>query len=174
MSEAALRPKYAPKVPVGWIVRLYKTDALGIRDDELIDQVGWRLHARCRDVLMVSDSQVRCPACQTVFPVAWVGQPEDRTSACPACGWGITSGAFHVSFRHQDLLGGNAREAFADFADHFPVAKGYVERMLLIDRLVHALHRSGNVAARNLLEGRAREVLATLDALAGAPSLDDR
>lgn len=172
MSEPALRPKYAPKVPVGWIVRLYKTDALGIRDDELIDQVGWRLHARCCDVLMVSDSKVRCPACQTVFAVPWVGQPEDENSTCPACGWSITAGAFHASFRHQDLLGGNAREAFADFADQFPGAKSYVERMLLVDRLVHALHRSGNFAARNLLEGRAREVLATLDALAGAPPGD--
>jgi hypothetical protein len=40
--------------------------------------------------------------------------------------------------------------------------------MLLIDRLVHAVHTTGGVTARNLLEGRPRQVLATLDALAGS------
>ncbi|MGI8549884.1 MAG: hypothetical protein ACR2PL_03645 [Dehalococcoidia bacterium] len=167
MSEIAPRPRYAPNVPIVWIVRLYQSDALGIRDEEQVDKVGWRLHARCSDVLLVSDSMVKCPVCQTEFVVSWIGQPEDRLSTCPTCGWSISAGAYHAGFEHQDLLGGNAREAFADFAEGFPAARGYVEKMLLIDRVVHALHRSGNVAARNLLEGHARQVLATLDALAG-------
>jgi hypothetical protein len=38
--------------------------------------------------------------------------------------------------------------------------------MLLIDRLVHAVHAGGGVAARNLLEGRPRQVLASMDTLA--------
>jgi len=43
MSNSTLRPHYAPKVPAGWIVRLYKTDALGVRNEELVAKVGWRL-----------------------------------------------------------------------------------------------------------------------------------
>jgi len=104
MSETTPRPIYAPKVPLGWIVRLYRADAQGLRDEDLADQVGWRLHARCQDVLMVSASRVACPVCHTVFPVPWVGQPEDRVAPCPGCGWSITADAFHASFRHQDLL----------------------------------------------------------------------
>jgi hypothetical protein len=38
--------------------------------------------------------------------------------------------------------------------------------MLAIDRLVHTVHVTGGLAARNLFEGRAREVVATLDELA--------
>jgi hypothetical protein len=38
--------------------------------------------------------------------------------------------------------------------------------MLLIDRLVHVVHAGGGPAARNLLEGRPRRVLAILDTLA--------
>jgi hypothetical protein len=38
--------------------------------------------------------------------------------------------------------------------------------MLLVDPLVHALHAGGALAARNLLEGHRREVLAILDSLA--------
>jgi hypothetical protein len=40
--------------------------------------------------------------------------------------------------------------------------------MLLIDRLIHRVRRSGASAARNLFEDLPRQVLATLDALAGS------
>lgn len=167
MSESTPRPTYAPKVPVGWIMRLYRADALGLRDTDLVEKVGWRLYARCHDVLMVSNSCVACPVCGTEFTVLWIGQPDDRVSSCPRCGWSITAGAYHAGIRHQDLLGSNARAAFEAFTLRFPRAHGYEERVLLIDRVVHAVHTSGNTAARNLLEGRPRQVLAQLDALAG-------
>src|ERR671939_1548354 len=93
MSETTLRPTYAPKLSIGWIVRLYQADALGLRDIEAADKVGWRLYARCRDVLMVSASRVACPVCQTEFTVRWIAQPEDLVSTCPQCGWSITAGA---------------------------------------------------------------------------------
>jgi hypothetical protein len=47
MSGATPQLSYAPKVPAGWIVRLYRTDALGLRDEELADKVGWHIYARC-------------------------------------------------------------------------------------------------------------------------------
>ena len=83
------------------------------------------------------------------------------------CGWSITAADYHASFRHRDLYGIGAREAFADYVARFPRLTTYAEKMLAIDRLVHAVHRSGNLAARNLFEGRARDVVAKLDALAG-------
>jgi hypothetical protein len=125
MSTHSARLRFAPKVPVAWIVQLYRRDALQLQDGELVDKVGARLYARCLDILMVSDGL------------------------------------------HQDLLGINARSAFAEFVEGYPETHGYPARMLLIDRLVHAVHASGGPAARNLLEGRPRQVLAILDTLAG-------
>jgi len=148
-------------------VRLYDSDAAHLQDDELVEKVGWRLHARCADVLMVSDSKVICPVCQAEFAVPWIGMPANRVATCPKGDWSITAGAYHASIEHRDLLGSNARPAFEEFVRRYPSARGYVGRMLLIDRLVHALHTSGNFAARNLLEGRPRKILGTLDALAG-------
>jgi len=116
---------------------------------------------------MVSDGRVACPQCQTEFAVPWIGEPPDRLARCPRCAWSITAGAFHASFEHQDLLGGNARSAFAEFVAGYPRAYGYAARMLSIDRLVHAVHAGGGPAARNLVEGRPRQVLAILDDLAG-------
>jgi len=42
--------------------------------------------------------------------------------------------------------------------------------MLIIDRLVHAVHISGNTVVRNLMEGYLRHVLATLDAFGSGPA----
>jgi len=154
------------------IVRLYESDARLLRDEELVDDVGWRLVARCGDVLLVSDSEVVCPDCGSTFAVPWIGEPDDRVSTCPGCGWSITAGAYHATFHHQDLYGVGAREAFAEYASRFPRLTSYTEKMLAIDRLVHAVHKSGNLAARNLFEGRARDVVAALDALAAARPAD--
>lgn len=166
------RIRWAPKLPVERIVRLYEADAKGLRDDDLADDVGWRLVARCQDVLLVSDSKVACPECGTTFEVPWIGEPDELVSTCPGCGWSVSAGDYHATFRHQDLYGVGAREAFAAYAARFPRLTTYPEKMLAIDRLVHAVHQSGNLAARNLFEGRARDVVATLDALAASGPAD--
>ena len=62
--ERQLRLGDASPVPVGPVVRLYRADAAGIRDEELLHEVAWSLYARCRDVLLVSNSKVRCPECR--------------------------------------------------------------------------------------------------------------
>jgi hypothetical protein len=165
MSGPEPLPRFAPKMPLGWIVQLYRRDALGIQDSELLDKVGARLYARCLDVLAVSDSLVRCPLCQTEFELLWIGQPPDSVGKCPNCNWSISAGAYHARFEHQDLLGGNARGAFQTFVADYPKVGSYPERMLMIDRLVHAVHASGNTVVRNLIEGRPHQVLAILDRL---------
>src|SRR5919205_3675013 len=122
--------RWAPKVPVALIVRLYNADATMVRDDELVEDVGWRLLARSQDVLLVSDSKVVCPECGTTFEVPWIGQPEELVSTCPGCGWSTTAGDYHATFRHQDLYGVGAREAFAEFASRFPRLTTYPQKML--------------------------------------------
>jgi ribosomal protein L37AE/L43A len=161
-----VRIRWAPKVPVALIVRLYRADAEGRYDEELVDGAGWRLLARCQDVLLVSDSRVACPSCGNRFDVPWIGQPHDRVATCTRCAWSITAGAYHASFEHRDLNGVGAREAFAEFVERYPRLRSFRAKMLAIDRLVNAVHTTGGVAARNLFEGRARQVLATLDAIA--------
>jgi len=161
-----MRLRFAPKIPVSWLEQLYRRDALGVRDDELMDKVGARLYARCRDILLVSDSRLDCPECGAQMQVLWIGHRADERSACPSCGLSITADEFHKSFEHQDLLGMNAKPAFMAFVAGYPAAQGYRQKLLLIDRLVHAVHSGGNLAVRNLVEGAPRDVLAKLDRLA--------
>jgi predicted RNA-binding Zn-ribbon protein involved in translation (DUF1610 family) len=162
------RVRWAPKLPVARVVRLYEADAKLLRDEALVDDVGWRLLARCQDVLLVSDSKVVCPDCGATFEVPWIGEPADRTSVCPGCGWSIAAEEYHATFEHRDLNGPGAREAFAEYVARLPRLATYGEKMLAIDRLVHAVHSTGGLATRNLFEGRAREVVARLDSLAAA------
>ena len=163
----AARIRWAPKVRVDLIVRLYVSDADARRDAERIDEVGWRLLARSQDVLLVSDTKVVCPECGATFVVPWIGEPGRRESHCPGCGWTISAGDYHASFEHRDLYGVGARAAFSDYVARYPRLRTYTEKMLAIDRLVHAVHTTGGLAARNLFEGRARDVLTALDSLAG-------
>lgn len=166
--ERRLRLGYAPRVPIGPVARLYKADAMGIEEEELLTDVGWRLYARCQDVLLVGDRRVRCPECRTVFGVPPRRPAPDAVATCPGCGWWVTAAEFYYSTSGTDLDGHNARPVWAEFAERFPGARTYQERMLLIDRLIHGVHRSGAPAARNLFEDHPRQVLATLDALAGS------
>ena len=95
-----------------------------------------------------------------------------RFAYAPKLPVALVARLYRASGRHQDLRGTNARAAFVAFVERFPAAATYQERMLAIDRVVHAVHTSGNLADRNLFEGRARRVAAALDALAagdGAP-----
>jgi peptide deformylase len=167
------RLRWAPKLPVAKIVRLYQADAAGIRDEDLLADVAWRLHARCRSILLVTASRVACPGCGaelSVRPHAAAGtphwqpqRPDDVPAQCPTCGVIVTVDEFLASIRHREL--GAPAGPCRDFVERFDAAARYSERLLLVDRLVHAVHLTGGVAVRNLFEGSARQVLATLDEL---------
>lgn len=176
MESEKLRIRWSPKLPVAKIIRLYQADATGIRDEVLLADVAWRLLARCRSILLVTASRVVCPGCGTEFSVRPNGPPEtpfwqpprpgDVPSPCPTCGLTIKVEEFLASIHHRELGGpvGQCRE----FLERFDAAAGFAERLLLVDRLVHSVQQTGGVAVRNLFEGRARQVLATLDELTAA------
>ncbi len=154
-------------------MRLYEANATGLIDDELVDDVGWRIWERLSDVIRVSSGRVRCPVCGTEFEVRARGRSEDDLVQCSGCEWSVTPRAWHKSWEHRNL-NGHCPE-FQRFADAWPKATSSRDRMLLIDAVVHALHVSsrddapGNFAARNFLEGSRPKIVALLDELANGP-----
>ncbi|MHB0877921.1 MAG: hypothetical protein ACYC5O_17935 [Anaerolineae bacterium] len=185
MSEGWERIHWAPKVQPGKIRHLYETDALGIVDDELVDDVGSALLERCRAVLMVSAGRVACPRCGTEFALTpgtspWVPHTAAQESApvtCPTpnCGWQTTWVEWHASWRHRELLGTKALPAIEEYSERYPKALSPRARMLLIDALIHAFHWDliaqlpNRSAANNLIEGNHEQVVAFLDALTYGP-----
>lgn len=167
------RIRWAAPLPAGKLVRLYEGNAVGVIDDDLLDDVGWRLWERLSDVGRVSSGAVRCPDCGTTFQVRSPNREVDDTVTCPQGDWSVTPRAWHQSWEHRDL-NGHCPE-FQRFVDRWPTARTTRDRMLLIDAVVHALHvssrddMSGNFAARNFIEGSRPKVVALLDELAYGP-----
>lgn len=164
--------RWAPRLSQSKLWQLYQSDAEGLLDEDLAAQVGYALLDRCKSVVLVSDGQVECPRCGSVFQVRGV-KPAPGPFTCPTegCGWQITAEAYGLSYRHRDLVGNAGMVAFKAYIEAFPQAKSAQARMLLIDRLIHAFHwglkaeSPHRPVANNLIEGSLKDVVAFLDRL---------
>jgi hypothetical protein len=152
------------------IRRLYKVDASGIRDIELLDEAGYALLVRSESIIVCTRAHAgmaTCPRCKAAIAHDW----GKLTPIECACGWATTWGEYHASYRRRQLHGGAAFPAFERFAVEWPRARSPEAKMLLIDALLHACHvdvRLGATrsAAVNLIEGTTTEILVLLDELA--------
>ena len=176
LERGAKDVRWAPKLPHHLIRRLYDRDAMGLVDDELIDDVGYRLLSRCKTILAATDAhygRITCPRCGEIVPRNGGVTDRDLVVRCGACGWATTWRAYHLTYRGKQLFGANAVTAFKAFVDEFGRSHTPRQRMLAIDRLLHAFHQQlrpsgrvlGRPAAANLLEGGHRATLAFLDEL---------
>lgn len=163
--------RWAPKVPQQTIRRLYQTDAKGIIDDELINEVGWALWDRCDSILTVTAAhygRVRCPLCETIIERQDRGANNEIVK-CETCDWQINWAEYHHTYRRQQLFGANAVEVFQQYHTVFPQSRSAKEKMILIDQLIHEFHvglkEVGRPVAANLIQGKLYEVIRFLDEL---------
>jgi hypothetical protein len=169
MKVGGVDVRWAPPLRPEKLRRLYDLEARGILDEEFLDEVVFALYSRCESVLTVTESiwgKTRCPRC------AYGITPEEGRLHCPQCAWEATRQEYHQSWEHQQLNGTNARGVFEDFTRELPRAATPRQKMLLVDKLIHACHRDarrgteGRQVARNLLEGSSRAIRELLDGLA--------
>jgi len=175
-------PKWAPKVPKAKIERLYRSDANGFLDEELVDEVGWALWSRCDSILQVTEAhygRVICPACSaeikhpkaSTTPLPWRG---GEILHCGECGWQLPWKTYHQTYKGKQLFGANAVECFQVFHKEFPQASTANTKMLLIDQLIHSFHTGltelGRPVAANLIQGSLKEVIHFLYDLSNGPA----
>ncbi len=171
------RPTWARRVPQHKIRLLYRSDAQGIVDEELIDDVGYSMYARCESILTVTRAMkgtVVCPECgatvQRTRPPKRTGG-RDELVDCANCEWQLPWYDYHRSFRRKQLVGGLALPAFEEFVSHWP-ARSPRDKLLLIDALIHALHANAESglafrsAGVNVISGSLRDVKALLNEIA--------
>lgn len=162
------RPRWAPRVPQNKIRRLYESDAAGMLDEELLDDVAYAIWERCRDIITVTEAhagRVSCPSCEAILA-------QEDELIC-ACGWRLAWADYHASYRRKQLHGGGAIGFFEEYVDGFERARAPRDKMLLIDRLLHRFHhelgeRPSRVAAVNVIGGKMHDVAALLEDLARA------
>ena len=167
--------RWAPPLRPILLERLYRSDAKGIQDVELCDEVGISLYARCCAFARVGQREVECPICGTPYTVL-----EKDRSFCPKenCGWHTDWPTYKQSLRNYGVHTGRAVAAYLDFERRYPSAKTYGEKIILIDQLIHSFHideKTGSPVksiASKLLEGNKKSVVKFLDDLSALNSED--
>ena len=172
---------WSKKVPQALISQLYRQSESGICDDELVDEAGWALYARCDSIISVTygfeKKRLPCPNCGVEIPLL------DGAFNC-RCGFRVTWEEFRSSYKNKQLYAANAIQSFLTYRRDFPKEKTYGEKLICIDVLIHSFHiRSSfeqDLAAANpedesvainrptganLLEGSLSEVILFLDRL---------
>ena len=175
--------KWCKKVPQELISRLYNQSASGICDNELADEVGWALYARCESIISATNGfekkRLLCLNCGAEVPLV------ENLFSCP-CGFHAAWDEFKRSYKGKQLHASNALPIFMDYQRDFPKAKTYGEKLICIDVLIHSFHvknsyykildsydpEDENVALNrptgaNLIEGSLTEVILFLDKLSG-------
>ena len=176
LAAGAREVRWAPRVAPQRIRRLYATDALGIVDDEQIDEVGLALYARCQSILRATAAhkgRVACPRCEAAVLRPGSVWRRGQVLRCEACGWTATWGAYYDTYKGKHLKGGSALGAFREFVERYPLAPTPRARMLAIDRLLHTFHHQLKASTRpagiNLIDGTLSEVLDFLQQLTDGP-----
>ncbi len=176
--------EWAPRVSLSKIRALYVNEARGTCDDELIEEVGFGLLARCQSILEYTaaceEGKVRCMRCAKQGQSTIIQRNLSKPSAllrCPVCGWQIRWRVYKNESENYDgqLLAGHAGEAFERYVAHYPKCRSREEKILAIDRLIHEFHwflieedqpaRGNKPAAVNLLRGNIIQVYSFLNEL---------
>lgn len=176
--------EWSPRVSLAKIRALYINEARGTCDDDLIEEVGFGLLARCRSIieytLACDEGVVACKRCQKQGQVTLIQRNINKPSAllrCPVCGWQVRWRVYKAESENVDgqLRAGHAAGAFARYVAVYPGCVTREEKILAIDRLIHEFHwflikedqpaRANKPAAVNLLRGNIRQVFELLNEL---------
>ena len=164
------RPTWAGRVPRRKIAELYKKDALGIRDEDLIDEVGIGLLVRIREIFRARDANsglARCPLCRRGivhnFDKAYLLR-------CESCNWELAWAEYQKSFQGKHLIASGMTAFLKEYVQKYSVARSPQEKMILIDTLIHRYHweLEGGLTgpgARDLIGGKPQDVIDFLNQL---------
>lgn len=143
------------------IKRLYESDAKGLLNTKLLDEVGYGILARCiqakEERILISNMQVRCHNCGKILS-------SDKDLYFCECGHQYTFTEYKKSFSENKMPKGNAIPIFDTFIDKWSLAVGNSEKMQLIDRMIHEIHISlnngmiGRFVGVQLIEGTTDQI----------------
>lgn len=165
--------RWAPALEPSKLVRLYASEASGLVDEDLLEEVGITLMVRCRAIRMVTDRL--CPVCEESLEV----ENGAGMATCRACGWETTWRRYRNSYKKRRIHGGRAMPGFLKFEKDYPRARTPREKMTATDTVIHCLHEDLDYfpaipGAMNLIKGSNDDVLKVLDGLAyGDPTEKD-
>jgi hypothetical protein len=174
---------WAPKVSLSKVRLLYLREAQGACDDELIDEVGWKLFSRCASILefteAVQTGRVKCKRCAGLGTETLIERKTRKPAEilkCPVCAWQVRWRVYvKEAEKTGNIYAGHAQAAFEQFVQVYPQCREAREKIIAIDQLIHEFHwvimneddsaEGFKPAGVNLLQGSSAQVLALLDEL---------
>lgn len=183
MRDALSEIRWSQRVPRWKIRRLYESDAEGLLDQELPDEVGFSLLQRCKDIVVVKESKkgrVECPRCANrgekyiIHRTPKTGGKDirDEVIKCPRCEWKITWGEYALNYKRKQLNAGTT-EMFETYIRKYMLAKTPKEKLFVIDQLIHEFHHAiinepeipGRPVCANLIQGKLSDTIEFLNEL---------
>jgi hypothetical protein len=170
---------WARRVSRRGIQRLYESDAKGLLDEELLDEVHYAVYVRVCDMFEVWKAQqfgrVKCRECRELIPQAYRMGTRNKQNVlkCDNCGWQVTCGEFYKSYTGKSMLPGSVTDIFEDYLARFPKARTPKQKLLLIDWLIHQFHIMQGIAGKpvgqNVIQGTGDQVRELIETLAYGP-----
>ena len=147
-----LKIKWSQRLPLNKLRQLYLSQANGLLDAELLEDVAVTLYLRCKDIIAVDKSsrgEVRCPFCYAdKLKEVYIkvnrdeyGKPLDKL-LCDECSNEFSYSEYKRCHKREQLNMGGAGEAFRRFINEYEIPASPEKRMLQIDRLIHEFHYS--------------------------------
>lgn len=155
--------RWCKKVSRRDLQRLYQSEANGMIDDALLDEIGYAFYARCRqskEILpLLEQGQIQCHHCGSVLYATGYAS----ITQCE-CGYCYTYREYRRSFNANDMPAHRAQPIFDAFMEKWPQCKEPTQKMMLIDWLIHAFHvtlmsgEKGRSVCVNLIEGTKKQI----------------
>ena len=166
------------------LLRLYENEAKGMIDEALLDEVGYAFYARCKQAhdarICMERGEILCHYCGTVLkagrasPTGSVITRRDNSNVpvrC-ACGYSYTYREYRRSYMAVNMPGNRAAPVFEHFERKWPTCRDAVQKMLLIDWLIHECHvtlmsgAKGKSVCENLIQGTRKQITELIEKLA--------
>ncbi len=167
-------PRWAPRVTKREIERLYHGSVRGVLDEDLIDEVGYGLYARCESMLEVTEiirtGRPKCPVCGATLPKRNMREPNEML-LCPSCDWTCPCQVYRKTYARKSFGTGGLDEVIRKFMRGFESARSCGDKLVLIDTLIHRFHwesatcAGGRPIACCLIEGKMKDIMPFLDRL---------
>jgi len=146
------------------IRRLFESDARGMPDDILLEEVGTALCARAESYIAVNrahmDGLAICPDCGCEAPI----NRNTEIYACTACEWEIPRKEYHLTYKGKQLVGPSVVPFAEMFLKEWESARDAAQKLRAIDRLIHSFHwelleQTTRPAAINFIDGRLEQIV---------------
>ena len=165
---------WAPRINPKKIRRLYESEAHGQLDEDILEDVMAALYLRCESIIDVFEARIegiiKCPKCARKF--SRNKKQDNEKMKCPNCGWIGSWKNYFRSFQHKQLSGAEpVVKAMRVYIQGYKAARTNRDKILLVDRLIHAHHFSQKryptrPVAVNLINGTMNEAIELLNSLA--------